>query len=332
MATIPEMASVVPDAGEEKGGLDGEGLPDADGLSREERVTEHVSRDFYERFVRQAATATANSNPGELSVVQQVSLEESLLDDFFAQCRTEYPPAIEPPLNSESKPIDSEAVSAPASSKRFDPPAPPSAKLNQPSSDPHWFETLRADKPHVNPLFASDANFPVVRFEDHSESNSAELSEILNPNGIEPVPPVDITQPPESMDMLVDLRNRYAVGDFTGAHEIAEAVLAVYPDHVEAKRFKTSCCDVLTQLYAARIGPLSGVPQLAVSPADIHELDLDHRAGFVLSCIDGLSTFEEILDVSGMPHLETLRILFMLLTQRIVNVPDSPKSRRGRLR
>ena len=48
-------------------------------------------------------------------------------------------------------------------------------------------------------------------------------------------------------------------------------------------------------------------------------LSIDHRAGFVLSLVDGVSSLEMILDVSGMPTLDALRILYELMQQRIIS-------------
>ncbi len=127
-----------------------------------------------------------------------------------------------------------------------------------------------------------------------------------------------VVQDPD--DPLVDLRDRYAVGDFTGAHEIAEAILADDPDNTEALRFRESCRDVLIQMYTARIGATSRMPKLAIPTNELQWLSLDHRAGFLLSCIDGRSTVEEILDVSGMPALDALRILYTLLQQQIIEM------------
>jgi hypothetical protein len=131
------------------------------------------------------------------------------------------------------------------------------------------------------------------------------------------------TPPPDPSDPLVDLRDRYAVGDFTGAHEIAEAILAEQPDNPEALRFRESCRDVLMQMYCARIGPTSSIPKLAIPAAELQWLSLDHRSGFLLSCVDGQSTVEEILDVSGMPALDALRILYNLMQQRIIHMIGS---------
>lgn len=125
---------------------------------------------------------------------------------------------------------------------------------------------------------------------------------------------------PQPTDPIIDLRDRFAVGDFTGAHAVAEAILAEQPNNTEALRFRESCRDVLTQMYTARLGPLSGIPKLAIPVVELQWLSLDHRTGFLLSCVDGQSTIEEILDVSGMPTLDALRILFTLLQQQVIEI------------
>jgi len=71
-------------------------------------------------------------------------------------------------------------------------------------------------------------------------------------------------------------------------------------------------------MYTARIGPLDKVPVVMVPRAQLRWLTIDHRAGFVLSHIDGTSNLEQILDVSGMPPLDSLRILYELVQQRII--------------
>ncbi len=125
---------------------------------------------------------------------------------------------------------------------------------------------------------------------------------------------------PRSDDPMVELRDRYAVGDFTGAMTIAEAVLADDPSNAEVLRYMESCRDILLQMYKARLGSLDRVPRVALPAEELRWLTLDHRSGFLLSCIDGTSTIEEILDVSGMPPLDTLRILYTLMQQQIIEL------------
>jgi hypothetical protein len=117
---------------------------------------------------------------------------------------------------------------------------------------------------------------------------------------------------------LKDLEDRYAVGDFTGALVIAESLLESSPGDAEAKRYAQSCREVLTQMYAARIGPLDQVVSVAITAEQIRWLSLDHRAGFLLSLVDGISTVEEILDMSGMTRLEALRLMYTLTQQNVV--------------
>jgi hypothetical protein len=115
-----------------------------------------------------------------------------------------------------------------------------------------------------------------------------------------------------------DMQDRYAVGDFTGALVVAESILDSDPDNEDAKRYAQSCREVLTQMYAARLGPMDQVPSVVVPADQITWLSLDHRAGFLLSLVDGTSNIEEILDVSGMTRLDALRIMYTLAQQNVI--------------
>jgi len=115
-----------------------------------------------------------------------------------------------------------------------------------------------------------------------------------------------------------DMQDRYAVGDFTGALVVAESILDSDPDNEDAKRYAQSCREVLMQMYAARLGPMDQVPSVVVPADQITWLSLDHRAGFLLSLVDGVSNIEEILDVSGMSRLDALRIMYTLAQQNVI--------------
>jgi hypothetical protein len=117
-----------------------------------------------------------------------------------------------------------------------------------------------------------------------------------------------------------DMQDRYAVGDFTGALVVAESILDTDPDNEDAKRYAQSCREVLTQMYAARLGPMDQVPSVVVPADQITWLSLDHRAGFLLSLVDGVSNLEEILDVSGMTRLDALRIMYTLAQQNVISL------------
>jgi hypothetical protein len=118
------------------------------------------------------------------------------------------------------------------------------------------------------------------------------------------------------------MQERFALGDYSGALVVAESLLEENPTHVEALEYAESCRAVLQQMYTARIGSLQRVPVVEVARDQLRWLSIDHRAGFVLSLVDGISSLEMILDVSGMPSLDALRILFELLEQRIISFRD----------
>jgi hypothetical protein len=120
-------------------------------------------------------------------------------------------------------------------------------------------------------------------------------------------------------DPVREMRERFSLGDYSGALVVAEEILEDNPDHPGALKYAESCRQVLEQMYTARIGPLDRVPFVAVPLEQLRWLNLDHRAGFVLSHIDGSCSLEQILDVSGMPTLDALRILFELVQQRVIS-------------
>ena len=72
--------------------------------------------------------------------------------------------------------------------------------------------------------------------------------------------------------------------------------------------------DVERQLLE-RLGSPRSVPMLI---ADVTKLNLDHRAAFDLRFLDGMSTVDDILDASGLPRIDALRILNELLTGRVI--------------
>jgi hypothetical protein len=117
-----------------------------------------------------------------------------------------------------------------------------------------------------------------------------------------------------------EMKDRYAMGDFSGALVVAEGILESNPEDLDAPRYAQSCRDVLTQMYSARLGSLDRVATIAVPSDQIRWLTLDHRAGFLLSLVDGRSTVDQILDISGMTRLDALRIMYQLLDQRVISL------------
>jgi hypothetical protein len=60
------------------------------------------------------------------------------------------------------------------------------------------------------------------------------------------------------------------------------------------------------------------VPTLNVTPDQLLRAGLDHKGGFLVSLIDGISTLEMIVDVAGMPKEEALSALQSLYLRRLI--------------
>lgn len=150
------------------------------------------------------------------------------------------------------------------------------------------------------------------------------LAQSAKPSGIRgdyddivdaPAASVNVEAEPSAREM----NDRISLGDYSGALDIAEKLLAIDPSDVGVRACAETCRSVLRQMYSARLGPLDRVPVVMVPRDQFRWLSIDHRAGFVLSLIDGVSTLEMLLDVSGMPELDALRILSDLAQQRIIS-------------
>jgi hypothetical protein len=124
----------------------------------------------------------------------------------------------------------------------------------------------------------------------------------------------------EPPDPRREMHERLALGDFTGALSIAEAVLSDAPDDADAIGVADECRGRLKHMYISRLGGLGLVPVMIVPRTELKWLSLDHRAGFLLSLFDGHVTLEEVLDLAGMPQLEVLRTLWELLSQRVIEL------------
>jgi hypothetical protein len=65
---------------------------------------------------------------------------------------------------------------------------------------------------------------------------------------------------------------------------------------------------------------LRKVPRLAVSMNELRTLPLDHRAGFIVSFVDGTYSIEMILDVCAMRRQDALEILGELAARGVIVV------------
>jgi hypothetical protein len=106
--------------------------------------------------------------------------------------------------------------------------------------------------------------------------------------------------------------------DFTGAVELLEKILQDVPDHPEAQKMHDEAESQLLSMLSSKLGNLNQIPRVQMAEDEIIWLNYDHRAGFVLSLVDGELSFDEIISISGISQLECMRFLVQFLQDKVI--------------
>lgn len=121
-------------------------------------------------------------------------------------------------------------------------------------------------------------------------------------------------------DLLSLAREAAERGAHVQAVEAAEMALDEDPEGRVAPVILHRHRDLLYRIFEGHIGDMDQVPYVCAPLHQIAAEQLDHRTGFLLSRIDGMLTFEDILDIAGMPRLDAYRILSRLLRRGFIDV------------
>lgn len=71
-------------------------------------------------------------------------------------------------------------------------------------------------------------------------------------------------------------------------------------------------------ILSDRLAPLSRVPALSREMSQLGALLEDPKTAYILGFVDGILPLETIVDVTGLPELDTLRVLDRMVTQGVV--------------
>jgi hypothetical protein len=113
-------------------------------------------------------------------------------------------------------------------------------------------------------------------------------------------------------------RDMLELDDFSGAVELLEKILQDAPDHPEARKMRDEAESQLLSMLSSKLGNLNRVPRVQMAEDEIIWLNYDHRAGFVLSLVDGELSFDEIISISGITQLECMRFLVQFLQDKVI--------------
>ncbi len=212
-----------------------------------------------------------------------------------------------PPLQAPGPrltPIDPIPASSRLRDARTDP-APASRGANDIARDLDLREITRPAPPSPKAIAQGTKRYPSVPV-------------LHRPSARSSAPP---TEEQEALDaLLARMKAAFSAGSFDAARRCALEALRLQPGHRGATHYLDTCDRILEQAVMSRIGDLDRVPVVIMTDENIQWLALDHRAGFILSLMDGYTTLEELLDIAGMPHNDVLRIVGMLLDKGVISV------------
>lgn len=143
------------------------------------------------------------------------------------------------------------------------------------------------------------------------------------PVAARPVTPAPVAQvaPRQGLPtLLLGVEDLLALGDVSSAMELLRKAEQLAPGDARLASARERCGRVQQAALEAKLGNLKRVPTLKLRMAELMKLNLDPRAGFLLSRIDGSLSFEALFSVSGMSRLDTLRVLAQLMDQDIIAV------------
>ncbi|MBN2357850.1 MAG: hypothetical protein JXR83_00255, partial [Deltaproteobacteria bacterium] len=119
-------------------------------------------------------------------------------------------------------------------------------------------------------------------------------------------------------NLMRGARELFELGNFSESLELVEKVLATDPENGEAREYLERNQETLLKMYESKIGSFQRAPRVLIPPDEVIWLNLHHRAGFLLSQIDGQVTYEDLLALSAMSKLETCKILVQLINEGVI--------------
>ncbi|MCK5688628.1 hypothetical protein KAI87_05115 [Myxococcota bacterium] len=149
------------------------------------------------------------------------------------------------------------------------------------------------------------------------------LQAVAEPAGLEVISPVADEPPAEEPGQSIaeleqQLQQLLELDDYSSAIETCEKIFLIDPVNSSAKAAKKQSRTMLERMLTSHFGGIDGVPELLITTEELIWQDLDHKAGFILAQVDGMATYSDILDVTGMDRIAALQIISGLFKKNII--------------
>ncbi|MEW5849132.1 MAG: hypothetical protein AB2A00_09965 [Myxococcota bacterium] len=108
-------------------------------------------------------------------------------------------------------------------------------------------------------------------------------------------------QPVSLARQLTRLHQR---GDLWPALKLAMEKVNTSDESIAAGTYLQRNRDALLQACEWRLGGFTNTPRVRISKEEMARHKLDHRSAYLLFMIDGQHTYEDLLQIAGVPELE----------------------------
>jgi hypothetical protein len=190
-----------------------------------------------------------------------------------------------------------------------------------------------------------DAKKSVLELDDPAKPELAPSSEVQSIEGLKPtlIPPTayaESSEIRERMPTLIDdealeearlqslpsnlppPRGRASTVPGPLTAEPKDSVAEVDADEADVDELSA---DEQAAILRDRLAPLSRVPSLARPMTELGALLEDPKTAYVLGFVDAVLPLETIIEVTGLPELDTLRVLDRMLQQGVLVISTSKR-------
>ncbi len=105
---------------------------------------------------------------------------------------------------------------------------------------------------------------------------------------------------------------------FDPAYELLQMIIHENPEDEKAQKFLDTTKGLLLKDYLSEVGDTGSVVKLKINMEDIMKINLTKESAYIISMIDGSSSVDELLALSGIDRFLFMRNLTMLLRNGIV--------------
>ena len=120
--------------------------------------------------------------------------------------------------------------------------------------------------------------------------------------------------------LLADALELFREGEVQECFELLETLVRENPRRMEIQGYSELVRSHLFGYYRERVADASRVLRVKIPPEEIMRFNLPAKAGFVLSMVDGRTSVNEVLALSGMDPFDAIRLVSNLLEAGIVEV------------